>query len=152
MQISCILANNQWSSLHIANFLIFLSNSSVTQFIRVYYLLFFCLLSWQQKRQSFSKTRLVEAGDVDLIPDLLTHKLGFFFDNLCLILMRVDWDKALKRWQQLMWMPLSPSTELRSSKSMYLIPRRFLVFRVSEHLKSDFSLNNKVCSLLSSLP
>ena len=105
-----------------------------------------------KKRQSFSKTRLVEAGHVDLIPDLLTHKLSFFFGNLCLILMRVDWDKALKRWQQLMWMPLSPSTELRSSKSMYLIPRRFLVFRVSEHLKSDFSLNNKVCSLLSSLP
>ena len=66
-------------------FIIFFSNSPLTQFASVYRLLFFFSLFWQQKRQSFSKTPLVVACDGDLISDVLSHETSFFLSDLRLI-------------------------------------------------------------------
>ena len=59
--------------------------------------------------------------------------------------------KALKRRYQLMWKPISPSTELGSSKSLYLISRRFLVLRASEHFKHFIKQGDMLFAFISSI-
>lgn len=70
---------------------------------------------------------------LDTCKPMLTHKTSFSFGGFRFIFAWVARGKALKRWEQQVWKPLFPSTELESSTSLYSISRRCLAFKVSEY-------------------